>query len=356
MQKKNSSLWSHFFLIRSLVHGAMIALGIGGLVTFVLLIREQGGIGILSMEQCWYFLGYSFVFVAAILTITRHWRRITQDVLIVRILVDLSSYAPLVPHIAQQKRSLPSHGRGILGIHHLHFSYPHCPSIFVLDDLTLAIPPKQMVALVGLDYQSTDALFSLLLRFLIPQKGHLYLDGVDYVYLDAATIRRQIGLLKTPLIIPSQSLWYNLTYGNPGASIEQVEWVLEKVGLLDWANRLHHGYNTILAKNDTSQDTTILSADQACLISIAQYLLVGPSIILVDEEQFLTGITTPKVLQGPLEAMMNQRTCLVATNHLGTILKANQVAFFEKGRIAAYGHHHELLETCPSYRRRHHLQ
>jgi ATP-binding cassette, subfamily B, bacterial len=232
--------------------------------------------------------------------------------------------------------------RGQLQLEGISFGYDdHTP---VLRDLHLAVEPGQVVALVGPSGAGKSTLFSLLLRFNIPQRGRVLLDGQDLADLRARELRRNIALVPQQSPVFSGTIAEAIRFGRP-ASPEQVRTAARLANADGFIEALAEGYESRLEERGRN-----LSGGQLQRLAIARAVLGNPALLLLDEATSALDAEAEEAVQRGLERAMAGRTVLVIAHRLATVQRADRILVLEAGHIVEQGSHNQLLADGGRYR------
>ena len=249
--------------------------------------------------------------------------------------------------IKEQAESLPAE----IKFSELSFYYPSRPDIAALDTFDLSISKGKVVALVGPSGAGKSSLFALLQRFYDPQEGSIGFGGCDIRELDLTSLRRQIGVVEQHPTLFTGDVMYNIRYGMPDASDDQVIEAAKAAHADEFIRRLPDGY-----KSDLGEQGVRLSGGQRQRIAIARALLKNPKILLLDEATSALDAESEKKVQLALEKLMDGRTTVIIAHRLSTILHADLIVVMDDGKKIAQGSHEELLKSSSLYARLAHLQ
>ncbi|MBA0629259.1 hypothetical protein Godav_023844 [Gossypium davidsonii] len=229
---------------------------------------------------------------------------------------------------------------GQIELRDVYFSYPARPKELILKGFSLFIPSGKTAALVGRSGSGKSTVISLIERFYDPMTGEVLIDGVDLRKLQLRWIRRKIGLVsQEPVLFGSRSIRENIAYGREGASSEDVIAAAVLANAADFIFKLPQGLDTMVGEQGIQ-----LSGGQKQRIAIARAILKNPRILLLDEATSALDGESERIVQGALERAMLNRTVIVVSHRLSTVMNAHFIAVIHRGRIVQKGSHAELLK------------
>lgn len=213
----------------------------------------------------------------------------------------------------------------------------------VLDGISLSFPARGHTALVGPSGAGKTSLFALLLRFLEPQTGRIYLDGRPYQDLSLRQVRSQIAYVEQETPVLPGSIADNVRYRSPQASDQEVLEALAAVHLDQKVLNLPEGLNTQVT-------ATSLSGGERQRLAIARALVNPPRVLLLDEATAqLDGLTEAAVLEA-IEKIAQTSTVITIAHRLSTVVDADEIVVLEAGQVQARGKHEQLLAQNQLYR------
>ncbi len=223
------------------------------------------------------------------------------------------------------------------------FKYPDGDE-YVLEHFNLHIPQGTNVAIVGETGAGKSTLVNLACRFFEPTKGRVLIDGVDARERSQLWLHSNIGyVLQTPHLF-SGSVLENLRYGNPDASMEEIEAAVKSVSADEVIARMDKGYDS-----DVGEGGDLLSTGEKQLLSFARAILANPRIFVLDEATSSIDTVTEKKIQGAIDHLMKGRTSLVIAHRLSTIRKADIILVVKDGKVIEQGTHKELISKRGEY-------
>ena len=208
----------------------------------------------------------------------------------------------------------------------------------VLKNLSLTIKVGQTVAFVGATGAGKTTITNLLLRFYEPDSGRILLDGTDIRQFKQSALRRQIGLVQQDVFLFSESVSYNIAYGDKEASLQQVKLAARAASADEFIEKLPQKYDTEIGERGVK-----LSGGQKQRIAIARVFLKNPPIVVLDEATSALDNKTEKQIQSALEKLAEGRTTIVIAHRLTTVQNADKIVVLESGCVKETGTHTELL-------------
>jgi len=223
------------------------------------------------------------------------------------------------------------------------FKYPDGDE-YVLEHFNLHVPQGTNVAIVGETGAGKSTLVNLVCRFFEPTAGRVLIDGRDARERSQLWLHSNIGyVLQTPHLF-SGSVLENLRYGNPGATMEQIEAAVKRVSAEDVIARMEHGY-----ESNVGEGGDLLSTGEKQLLSFARAILADPRIFVLDEATSSIDTVTEKKIQDAIQHLMKGRTSFVIAHRLSTIRQADVILVIKDGKIIEQGSHRELIAARGEY-------
>lgn len=227
---------------------------------------------------------------------------------------------------------------------HVSFTYRDKPD-WSLKAFNLAINKGETIALVGKSGSGKTTIANLLARFYDIQGGSIKLDNVDLRLFKVASIRKHIGVVTQDTFLFNDTVLYNLRYGRPDATMEDILSACRKADCLDFIQNLTDGFDTICGERGNN-----LSGGQRQRISIARTLLVNPSILILDEATSSLDQESTKAIQDAIPHLMAGRTTIIITHRIASLAHTDRIIVMRDGRIVEEGHFDDLMARGEHFR------
>lgn len=222
----------------------------------------------------------------------------------------------------------------------------------VLKDVSFHCKPGQVVALLGSTGSGKTTVVNLLPRFYDYTGGSITLDGVELRDYPRHYLRRQIGIVEQEPFLFSRTIRENITYGvERDVSQEEIESAARAAAIHDEIMSFPQGYDTLLGERGIT-----LSGGQKQRVAIARTLLKDPRILILDDSTSAVDTETEALIRQALERLMRGRTTLIIAHRIQTVMNADLILVFDRGRIVQRGRHEELLREPGPYRQIYELQ
>mgnify|MGYP001764905659 CR=1 FL=1 len=225
-----------------------------------------------------------------------------------------------------------------------HVSFAYDPERPILHEVSFDIPVGRNVAVVGASGSGKSTLVRLLFRFYDVTGGRISIDGQDIRDVTQESLRAAIGIVPQDTVLFNDTLYYNIAYGKPGASREEIVEAARAAHILHFIESLPRQWDTIVGERGLK-----LSGGEKQRVAIARTLLKDPAILLLDEATSALDSKTEKIIQAELREVMKQRTSLTIAHRLSTIIDADEILVMEAGRIIERGRHEVLLAKGGHY-------
>ncbi|MDC0069662.1 ABC transporter ATP-binding protein/permease, partial [Gammaproteobacteria bacterium] len=243
----------------------------------------------------------------------------------------------LNPEVRDQTGATPLKvNQGKIQFRDVSFTYERGPR--VLSDINFAINEGRTVAVVGPSGSGKSTLSRLLYRFYDTQEGSIFIDGQDITQVTQASLRNTIGIVPQDTVLFNDTIRYNIRYGNPQATDDEVANAAKLASIHDFIIDLPNGYETRVGERGLK-----LSGGEKQRVAIARTVLKNPKILVLDEATSALDIKTEREIQAALEEVAKNRTTLVIAHRLSTIVNADEILVLTDGEIIERGSHVALV-------------
>ncbi len=218
----------------------------------------------------------------------------------------------------------------------VRFSYQ--PEREILKGVSFSVPAGSKIAVVGPTGAGKSTISRLLFRFYDVNGGAIKVDGRDLRDYTQTSLRAAIGVVPQDTVLFNDTIGYNIAYGRPGASQDQIEHAARLAQVHDFVLKLPDGYNTRVGERGLK-----LSGGEKQRVAIARTILKDPRILILDEATSALDTKTERDIEEALRAVSAQRTTLVIAHRLSTVVDADEIIVLAEGKIVERGTHRELL-------------
>jgi len=230
----------------------------------------------------------------------------------------------------------------------ISFAYENEP---VLRNVTLAIAPGEIVALVGSSGAGKTTFVNLLPRFYDVNAGHITINGIDVRDTTLRSLRGLMGFVTQEVVLFNDTVRNNIAYGRADAEPEKVIEAAQAANAHEFISALPNGYDTLIGEGGV-----LLSGGQRQRLAIARALFKDPPILVLDEATSSLDTESERLVQQALNNLITGRTTLVIAHRLSTVRTADKIVVLDKGSIVEVGRHEELLARPGIYRKLYDLQ
>ncbi len=241
--------------------------------------------------------------------------------------------------------SLPDDARGRVVFERVSFRYNGNQRELVLDDVSLVAEPGQRVAILGATGSGKTSLVNLIPRFYDATQGRILVDGLDIRKIRQESLLGHIGIVPQETVLFSGPVSYNLRYGRPEASDEEIVAAAKAAQAHDFILELPRGYETHVEERGVN-----LSGGQKQRLAIARALVTRPKILILDDSTSSVDVETETKIQAAMDELVRGATVFVVAQRISTVLNADKIIVLDRGRVAAEGTHAGLMRSSPIYR------
>jgi len=223
-------------------------------------------------------------------------------------------------------------------VHFSHVEFSYDPKRQILFDVDFTIPAGTTTAVVGHSGSGKSTLSRLLYRFYEVNAGAITIDGQDIRQVTQDSLRHAIGIVPQDTVLFNDTIEYNIAYGRPGASHDEIVAAARAASIHDFIASLPDGYGTMVGERGLK-----LSGGEKKRVAIARTLLKDPAIMIFDEATSALDSRAEQAIQAQLKEIAKNRTTMVIAHRLSTIADAHQILVLDHGRIVERGTHQALL-------------
>nr|WP_321979952.1 ABC transporter ATP-binding protein/permease [uncultured Cohaesibacter sp.] len=208
----------------------------------------------------------------------------------------------------------------------------------ILKGVSFEVPAGKTVAIVGPSGAGKSTISRLLFRFYDVSGGAITVDGQDIRDVQQLSLRQNIGMVPQDTVLFNDTLLYNIGYGRPSASREEIEDAARMAQISDFVKSLPNGFDTEVGERGLK-----LSGGEKQRVAIARTILKAPPILVLDEATSALDSHTEQEIQAALDQVSQNRTTLVIAHRLSTVIGADEIIVLEAGKIKERGRHADLL-------------
>jgi ABC-type transport system involved in Fe-S cluster assembly fused permease/ATPase subunit len=232
--------------------------------------------------------------------------------------------------------------QGSIAFKDVHFAYD--PDRPILKGVSFEVPAGKTVAIVGPSGAGKSTISRLLYRFYDVQAGAITIDGQDVRSVTQQSLRAAIGMVPQDTVLFNDTIAYNIRYGRPSATEEEVSAAAEVAQIGRFLRTLPQGFETMVGERGLK-----LSGGEKQRVAIARTILKAPPILILDEATSALDTTTEQEIQSALDIVSRNRTTLVIAHRLSTVIGADEIIVLRDGTIAERGTHANLLAANGLY-------
>lgn len=218
-------------------------------------------------------------------------------------------------------------------------SFHYIPENPVLKNISFAVKPGKMIALVGPTGVGKTTIISLVARFYDPLSGEILIDGINLKDMTISSLRNQISIVLQDIFLFNGSIAENIAYGSMEASLDDIVMAAKIARAHEFISDMPEGYDTVIGERGIK-----LSGGQKQRLSIARAVLRNTPILILDEATASVDVQTEIEIQQAIQELSGSRTIIVIAHRLSTVKQADQILVLKEGEIVESGTHEQLLK------------
>ena len=246
------------------------------------------------------------------------------------------------PNLTDSDQSVSQTKQASIRFENVSFDYDERRTI--IENISFEVPNGKKVALVGPTGAGKSTISRLLFRFYDPKQGAIFINNENIKDISQSSLRKMIGVVPQDTVLFNDTIYYNISYGKPKASEEQIYEAARSADIHNFVMGLPDGYQTLVGERGLK-----LSGGEKQRVAIARAILKNPSIFFFDEATSALDSTTEKEIQKNLQTISQNRTTLVIAHRLSTAADADEILVLEQGQITERGTHDQLLSLQGKY-------
>lgn len=235
--------------------------------------------------------------------------------------------------------------RGTLAFENVTFAYPSGSGLPAIKKLSFSVARGETLAVIGPTGSGKSTIAWLCLRFYDVQEGGIFVDGRDLKELKAGSLREAVSLAPQKSMLFTGSIYHNISWGNPNATLEKVKKAAEISQATEFIDEMPEGFDSVLGQGGVN-----VSGGQKQRISIARALVKDSPILILDDCTSALDAVTEAKIRVNLRVESTKKTVVMITQRIGTAMSADKILVLDNGMGVGFGTHSELLENCKTYK------
>lgn len=232
---------------------------------------------------------------------------------------------------------------GEIEFNSINFKYPSTENL-VLNNISFQISKGNTLGIVGSVGSGKSTIINLILRLFDTNSGIIKIDGNDLKSIPLNLLRKHISVVPQDPFLFSDTINGNIKFGNPNASMDEIIDVAQKCMLHAEVLTFQNGYDTMLGERGIT-----LSGGQKQRVSIARAMITNPNILILDDALSAVDSATESYLLANLKEFMRDRTTIIISHRISSVMNADNIILLDKGRISESGNHNQLVELNGKY-------
>jgi len=323
-----------------LLNGGQLLVRVACQIAILILAIQDYGNGLLTIGEVVMLNTFMLQLFIPLGFLGSSYRMIRQALVDMEFLFQLLGLEPEIKDTKNAKSLVVREGE----VKFSHVSFGYESERTVLKDISFTIAPGTTTAIVGPSGAGKSTLSRLLYRFYDVGKGGLCIDDQNIAEVTQLSLRQAVGIVPQDTVLFNETIRYNIRYGRPDASEEEVYAAAKLASIHDFIVSLPKGYETRVGERGLK-----LSGGEKQRVAIARTVLKNPPVLVLDEATSALDIGTEREIQAALKEVSKNRTTMVIAHRLSTIVHADEILVIDKGSIIERGSHNELLAQRGMY-------
>lgn len=330
--KNSSKKYKKVSLYQGIIHTLSFVI----LLTCAIFFLRKGDI---NQGQFIMFFGYINLVFSPLYMLTEFYKSLKKSSVAIK---RITKFKSLTPESMKHGNKTLDKVKGEIKFSDIVFEYKKGNP--VLNKINLKINAGQSVALVGQSGVGKSTLSELILGYYKPQKGKIFLDGIDLSKLKLQWLREQIAIVPQDLSILNDKLINNIKYAKPKATPEEIVKAAKATGAHDFIMKLPNKYNTLVGERGIK-----LSMGQKQRIALTMAFLKDPKILILDEPTSALDAESERIVQEGIKKLIKNRTTIIIAHRFSTVKHSDKIVVLDKGKIIEEGNHYELMKKKSKY-------
>lgn len=245
--------------------------------------------------------------------------------------------------LKEPEETKKSQWKEAISFNNVNFAYPGTDKL-VLKDVSFTIPTGSRVALIGGPGSGKSTILKLLLRFYDIKDGTIKINDTNISDIHTSDIRKHATMVEQDIFLFGDTLKANIAFAKPDATDQEIKEAARKAQIAQFIESLPEKYETVIGERGVT-----LSGGQRQRVAIARALLSNPKLLLLDDSTSAVDIKTELRLRYAMEELMKNRTSIIVTQRLTTLVDADMIILMKRGQVVDIGTHNELISRCEEY-------
>jgi len=326
VEKNFRSLWLQMGLWQKII----TTISLGSIFSLGILMLRNGH---LTPGKLLMFVGYISLLTGPLYKLASQYRSLNSSLVSLRRAIQFYDYQ----EEKDFKNAKDVNIKGEIEFKNVSFYYKKGNPILI--DISFYVQPGEKIAIVGESGVGKTTLVDLIGRYYLPQKGEIFIDGLNIKKIKLTSLRRQIAVVPQEVALFNGTIKENIRYGRPNATDKEIIEAARIANASEFIEKFPKKYNQIVGERGIK-----LSVGQKQRIAIARAILRNPKILILDEATSALDSASEKLVQEGLNNLIQGRTSFIIAHRLSTIKNADKILVLKDGKIAEMGKHEDLIQ------------